>query len=252
MLTANFRSTGLVQDVRGAAATVFAPVRDALGGVFDPVGNVWNGIFGYGDLEAENEQLRQRLAELEGQVARNDDAQRRLEALEAANDLPLSRIPSIVARVSAGPVSSFDHSLEINRGSLAGVKVGMPVTGGAGLVGRVVQVTDERSVIQLITEPGFEFGVRHGPTGEIGIATGNGTRDPISVGDVRPDATVQAEDLVFTSGVHRSLFPPDVPVGRVVNVEPSADRLSQDLTVEPLEDLSRLLYVIVLLWEPEP
>jgi rod shape-determining protein MreC len=252
MLTVNFRSTAVVQDVRGAAATVFAPVRDALGGVFEPVGNAWNGVFGYGDLEAENEQLRQRLAELEGQLARNEDAQRRLEALEQANDLPLDRIPSIIGRVTAGPVSSFDHSLEINRGSLAGVAVGMPVTGGAGLIGRVVQVTADRSVIQLITQAGFEFGIRHGPTGEIGIATGNGSRDPLAVGDIRPDAPVQPEDLVFTSGVQRSLFPPDVPVGRVLDAEPSADRLSQQLTVEPLEDLSRLLYVVVLLWEPQP
>jgi cell shape-determining protein MreC len=63
---------------------------------------------------------------------------------------------------------------------------------------------------------------------------------------------VLTEDLVFTSGVQRSLFPPDVPVGRVVDVAPSADRLTQELTVEPLEDLTRLLYVVVLLWEPQP
>jgi rod shape-determining protein MreC len=251
VLTINFRSTSFVQDVRSAASTVFSPVRDVAGGVFAPVSDVWNGMFGYGELEAENEELRSRVAELEGELARVDDAIQRLDELEQANGLPVTgRVPNVAARVSAGPVSSFDHTFEINRGSVAGVKVGMPVVSGAGLVGRVVQVTSDRSTVELISAPGFEVGVRHGDTGEIGIAEGNGAREPLTVVDIRPDITVEPEDLVFTSGVERSIFPPDIPVGRVVDVDPSPDRLTQELDVEPLADLGRLTYVVVLLWEP--
>lgn len=253
VLTVNFRSTDLVQDVRGAAAAVFSPVRDAVGGVFDPVSDAWNGIFGYGDLEVENEQLREQLAELEGELARSADAIQRLEDLEEANGLPVTnRIPTVTARVSAGPVSSFDHTFEINRGTVAGVKLGMPIVSGAALVGRVVQVTDDRAVIQLISTPGFEIGVRHGNSGEIGIAEGNGSREPFTVVDIGPGIIVEPEDLVFTSGVERSVFPPDIPVGRVVDVQPSPDRLTQELRVEPITDLERLNYVVVLLWEPQP
>jgi rod shape-determining protein MreC len=251
VLTINFRSTALVQDVRSAAAGVFSPVRDAVGGVFDPVGDAWNGIFGYGDLEAENQELRSRVAELEGELARVDDAIQRLDELEQANGLPVtSRVPSVAARVSAGPVTSFDHTFEINRGSAAGLGVGMPVVSGAGLVGRIVQVTDERATVEVISAPGFEVGVRHGDSGEVGIAEGNGAREPLTVVDIPPDVPVEPEDLVFTSGVERSIFPPDIPVGRVVDVSPSPDRLTQVLEVEPLADLGRLDYVVVLLWEP--
>lgn len=251
VLTINFRSTSFVQDVRSVASSVFSPVRDAVGGVFDPVSDAWNGVFGYGEVEAENETLRGRVAELEGELARVDDATQRLDELEHANGLPVTgRVPNVTARVSAGPVSSFDHSFEINRGAVAGIKMGMPVVSGAGLVGRVVQVTNERATVELISAPGFEVGVRHGDTGEIGIAEGNGTRKPLTVVDIRPDITVEPEDLVFTSGVERSIFPPDIPVGRVVDVGPSADRLTQELQVEPLADLGRLNYVVVLLWEP--
>ncbi|MGH9117623.1 MAG: rod shape-determining protein MreC [Acidimicrobiales bacterium] len=251
VLTVNFRSTAFVQDVRSVAASVFSPVRDAVGGVFDPVSDIWNGVFGYGELEAENEDLRGRVAELEGELARVDDAIQRLDELEQANGLPVTgRVPNVTARVSAGPVSSFDHTLEINRGEAAGVKLGMPVVGGAGLVGRVVQVTNDRSTVELISTPGFEVGVRHAETGEVGIAEGNGRREPLTVVDIAPDFTIEPEDLVFTSGVERSIFPPDIPVARVVDVRPSADRLTQELEVEPLADLGRLNYVTVLLWEP--
>jgi rod shape-determining protein MreC len=253
VLTINFRRSDVVQDVRGAAAAVFSPVRDAVGGVFDPVSDVWNGIFGYGELEVENDQLRERVAELEGELARVDDAIQRLDELEQVSGLPVTnRIPTLAARVSAGAVSSFDHTFEVNRGSAAGVKLGMPVASGAGLVGRVVQVGRDRSVVELISTPGFEIGLRHAASGEVGIGEGNGSREPLSVVDIRPDVTVEEEDLVFTSGVERSIFPPDVPVGRVVDVRPSPDRLTQELRVEPLAELERLTYVVVLLWEPQP
>jgi rod shape-determining protein MreC len=253
LLTVNFRGTGLVHDVRGAAATVFSPVRDAVGGAFEPVSDVWNGIFGYGDLETENEELRGRVAELEGELARSSDAVQRIEQLEQANGLPVTnRVPTLVARVTAGPVSSFDHTMEVNRGANTGVKIGMPIVSGAGLVGRVVQVSGDRSVVQLISTPGLEIGVRHADSGEVGIGEGNGSREPLRVVDIRPDVVVESEDLMFTSGVERSVFPPDIPVGRVVDVRVSADRLTQELEVEPLVELERLTYVTVLFWEPQP
>jgi rod shape-determining protein MreC len=251
VLTVNFRSTSFVQDVRSGASSVFSPVRDAVGGVFDPVSDVWNGVFGYGDLEAENEELRSRVAELEGELARVDDAIQRLDELEQANGLPVTgRVPNVTARVSAGPVSSFDDTFEINQGSVAGLEVGMPVVSGAGLVGRIVQTTRDRATVELITAPGVDVGVRHADTGEVGIAEGNGAREPMTVVDIRPDITVEPEDLIFTSGVERSIFPPDIPVGRVLDVRPSPDRLTQELDIEPLADLGRLNYVVVLLWEP--
>ena len=49
------------------AATVFAPVRDAArAGRPSPFTDAWNGVFGYDDLEHENEELREQIAELEG------------------------------------------------------------------------------------------------------------------------------------------------------------------------------------------
>ena len=60
-----------------------------------------------------------------------------------------------------------------------------------GLVGRIVRVTDDRSTVELISAPGFEVGVRHGETGEVGIAQGNGAREPLTVVDIRPDITVE-------------------------------------------------------------
>ena len=56
--------------------------------------------------------------------------------------------------------------------------------------------------------------------------------------------------LVLSSGLDRSAFPPDIPVGTVTEVDAAPDQLSLVLTVEPLADLGDLAYVRVLLWEP--
>ena len=128
---------------------------------------------------------------------------------------------------------------------------GMPVVTGAGLVGRVTQVTGGRSVVQLITDPGFDLGVRLVESGDVGIAHGTGEDQPLVVDagiDLR--TTVNEGDSVTTSGVDRSIFPPDIPIGQVDAVETAADQLTQVLHVELLADLDNLAYVRVLQWTP--
>jgi len=252
LLTLDFRGAGAVDDVRGAAATVFGPVADAAAWVTSPVSDAWNGVFGYNELADENEALREQIADLEGQVVENEDAARALEEIAATNGLTItSQIPSTLARVVGSGLTNFENTVEIDRGSDDGVAVGMPVVTGAGLVGRITQVTGSRSVVQLITDPGFDLGIRLVPTGDVGIAHGTGEGRPLVVDagiDLR--TVVNVGDPVTTSGVDRSIFPPDIPVGVVDTVATAPDQLTQVLHVELLADLDNPAYVRVLQWVP--
>lgn len=252
VLTLDFRGSGAVDGARGAAATVFGPVRDAGVAVGRPFANAWNGIFGYGDLASENEALRDRIAELEGSGARGEDAERQLEELADLNGLQLtSNIPSVIGRVTGGPITNFENTIAVDRGTDDGVRVDMPVVTGAGLVGRIVQATPNRSVVQLITDPGFAVGIRLAGSGEVGIAHGTGDGAPLTVDNGVELSTEVAEDeAVTTSGVARSIFPPDIPVGRVTSIDNAADQLSQVLLVELLADFENLAYVRILQWQP--
>ncbi len=53
-----------------------------------------------------------------------------------------------------------------------------------------------------------------------------------------------------TSGVDRSIFPPDIPVGVVDTVATAPDQLTQVLHLELLADLDNPAYVRVLQWVP--
>ena len=60
------------------------------------------------------------------------------------------------AKVVSGAIANFDDTIEIDKGSDAGIKVDMPVIAGTGLVGTVVQVSADRSVVRLITDTSFQ------------------------------------------------------------------------------------------------
>ena len=254
VLTLDFRGSGAVDDVRGAAATVFGPVRDAGAWVGRPVADAWNGVFGYGDLRSENEALRERVAELQSQDARAEAALEQIDALNELNDIAdWTALPTVTARVSGGSLSNFEHTVQLDKGSDQGLAEGMPVVTGAGLVGRLTMVTGSRSVVQLVTDPDWRWGVRFARSQEVGIARGTGEGRPIVVDqgvDIAVD--VNRNEPVTTSGFGDSVFPPDIPVGRVTELGESPDQLSQVVTVEPLADLDQLAYVRVLRWTPPP
>ncbi len=253
VLTLDFRGSGVIDDVRGGAATVFGPVRDAGAWVGRPVADAWNGVFGYGDLEDENEALRQRIDELEGDAAQSEEALRQLDEIAEVERLErFTALPSVLARVAGSSLSNFQHTIEIDKGSDDGLAEGMPVVTGAGLVGRLIQVTGGRSVVQLISDPNFDVGIRLARSGVLGLGHGGGEREPLIVDEgVNLNERVTPREVVSTSGVAGSLFPPDIPIGRVADISTAPSQLSQVLEVDLLADLENLSYVRVLQWEPQ-
>ena len=252
VLTLDYRGSGVVDGLRGGAATVFGPVRDAGAWVGRPFADAWNGVFGYNELQDENEALRARIEELEGQRAQSEDAVRQLEELDELNDLQRwTSIPTVVSRVTGGSPSNFQHTVEIDKGTDDGLAEGMPVVTGAGLVGRLVQVSSNRSVVQLVTDPDWSFGVRLARSGRVGVAHGTGEGRPLVIDQgVERQVDVNVREAVTTSGFGDSIFPPDIPIGRVGELGIAPDQLSQVITVDLLAELDDLSYVSVLLWQP--
>jgi rod shape-determining protein MreC len=253
VLTLDFRDAGIVRSARNTAGAVFAPLKGVGETISEPFTNAWNGITDYGDVQAENAELRERIAELEGEQVLNEEAARQLEELAAQLELEwIGAIPPLRARVVSGAASNFEETIDIGKGSNDGIQVGMPVVNGAGLVGKVVQVTANRSTVLLLTDPDFAVGIRL-PSGITGTARGQGQgKDLVVDTRLEPDS----EDIpkrgtaMVTSGIDNSAFPADIPVGRVEDSEEAGDGLTLDLIVRPMADTERLAFVTVLLWTP--
>jgi rod shape-determining protein MreC len=250
VLTLDYRDSGPVKDAKEGIGSVFGPVRDVADTIASPFRNAWKGIFEYDDLEDENTDLRRELDKVKGDRVEAAAEREELEALKRLADLPVTEdIDRVTAQVVSGPLTSFDSTIEINKGSGDGIKKGMPVITEAGLVGRVLFVRGGRSRVQLITDPDFSgLGVKLVESGDVGKATG-GTEGNLEVNDgIRPQTPVERGEDVVTSGFdERSSYPGNIPVGTVLSVGLSADRTQQTLVLEPAVDLEGLSYVVVLL-----
>jgi rod shape-determining protein MreC len=254
ILTLDFRGSSAISGLRSGASRVFSPVRSGADRVFSPVADAWNGVFDYNDVKSENDKLRAERDAALGAAAQNQDAEKQLLALSALDGVSQwSQVPTVTARVTAGPLTNFEHTIELDKGEGSGIKVGMPVVTGAGLVGRVTAVQGNHSVVKLITDPDLVIGVRLNTSQEVGLAHGQGEGRPLVIDEgIGPKVDIPPNELVTTSGQDRDIFPPAVPVGHVTDSELSANQLVKVATVEPLVDFNQLTAVKVLLWEPAP
>jgi rod shape-determining protein MreC len=255
LLTLDFRDAEVVQSARRVAGTVFSPLRGAAETVSSPFSNAWHGITDYGDLKAENEDLRDQLDEARGsEVLEADAASQLAELLEQQGLEWVGDIDTTSARVLSSDPSNFSHTIDISKGSDDGLKVDMPVVNGAGLVGRLVQVTPNRSTVQLITDPEFLVGVRLlGSDLATGTARGQGRGEDLLV-DTRLEPDIdnppKPGTALTTSGAQLSSFPDSIPVGKVRTVRETRGGLTLELVVRPMADTERMQFVTVLLWEP--
>ena len=157
LITLDRRSNNAVIDkARQAFAVVMRPFDVAAEAVSKPIANAWYGITNVDDLKAENEALRdqvehQKGAEIEAQTA----ITKFYELLKLYRLTSVHSYKSVIAQVVGEAPSNFQNTVEITVGTRDGISVGMPVTDGAGLIGKVTKVYPDRSVVMLITDPQF-------------------------------------------------------------------------------------------------
>jgi rod shape-determining protein MreC len=149
-------NNAFIDKARQAFAVVIRPFDVAAEAVSKPIANAWYGITNYDNLRAENEALndqieRQKGAEIEAQTA----ITKFYELLKLYRLTSVHNYKSVIAQVQGQAPSNFQNTVEITVGTRDGIAVGMPVTDGAGLIGKVTQVYPDRSVVMLITDPQF-------------------------------------------------------------------------------------------------
>lgn len=197
--------------------------------------------------------LRTRNAELEAQVSQLQtqviDLQQRAnetEILAALVDFSRASPESSykAASVIGRDPSPFLHYVIINRGSNDGIQRGMPVVTNEGLAGRIDAVISDAARVQLITDAASSVNVHLKNASTDAMLSGSVTGD-VTVDLISQDATVEASDIILTSGLGGG-FPPDLIVGQVVNVRKLPAELFQQATVQPAVDFSRLQIVLVI------
>lgn len=217
-------------------------------GFFERIGSLWR-------ASGENESLRRRLAEAENQV--RDARQARDENVRLKRLLDFKQGADygvIPATVIARDPSVWFNSVHINRGTLAGVDLNMPVATPEGIVGRVVAVGPVSAQIMLLTDERSAAGAVVGQLGgsnAIGSVRGHGKNGLLEMRYVSGLETVNLGDYVVTTG-QDGIYPPGLNVGVVVEKRDGSATSPHTIYVKPGARLDSLEEVAVLLYRPPP
>jgi rod shape-determining protein MreC len=155
-ITLDRNGNPVIDRVRGVLATVLQPIDTATRAITLPIERTWYGITNYDDVERENQALRDQIEHQKG-----NDVEARSAILEYRLLLKVQQLaskfnyPTVAAQVIGDSPGNFQNTVEINVGSTDGIRVGMPVTNGAGLVGRITRVYPTHSLVKLITDPDY-------------------------------------------------------------------------------------------------
>jgi rod shape-determining protein MreC len=250
LLTLDYRGFAPIDRARSAVLSAFEPVGDFASDTFEPVGDAWRGAFDFGALEDENIALRERVDELEGQITSGEVAKDSLrQLLEQAGIEFVGDLPTARARVISGAISNFDTTIEIDKGESAGIRRGMAVVTGQGLVGRVVRTSGDRAVVDLLSGGNVRVGFSVVGTNVLGVAQGRGDGTSLDA-TVDVDRIVLPGQIVVTSGIEGSTFPQGIPIGTIAEVGDDTGALQRNLVVDMLAEQADLAFVTVVLWEP--
>lgn len=230
-------------------ATPFRAVSDA---VADWTQAQYDKAFRYEELAAENEALRQRVAELEKDAIAGQDAVRENERMKDLLGLHEAR-PELQYRDAAVVRRSsynWASNLTIDRGALGGVEAGDCVIDQYGhLVGVVTEANPNSSVVTTILDPTLELGGRVARTDEDAILEGDFSLmlDGLLRLSFLPEgAKLATGDQITTSGLG-GVYPPGLVVGSVRTLYVEEDGVSRYAQVEPAADIANVqnVYVIV-------
>nr|MDQ3042115.1 rod shape-determining protein MreC [Acidobacteriota bacterium] len=147
----------------------------------------------------------------------------------------------------------FDTSI-INRGSLDGVKLNMPIVTNGGLVGRVTAVSPLTAQISLITKDKSGLGAVIGALGAsnaLGVVSGSGKKEILEMGYVPGSIEVKVGESVYTTG-QDGIYPAGLKLGEVAEVRVGSASEALKIFIQPSAKLSSMQEVAVLLYEPPP
>lgn len=255
LLTAYFGESpsGRLHSVQRGFLTVVSPIQEGANAALKPVRNLF-GWFGnalhakhqLAEVRKQNNRLR---AEL---LTRTDDERAYKQLLRLYNldgGLHLSNYRPVTAEVIAQPANLWYSTVNIDKGSSAGVQVNDPVIDGEGLIGKVTAAAPDGAQVSLITDSAVAVAAMINETGAPGMVYPKvGEPNTLVIQYLPANTPVSVGNYVVTSGTisskGSSLFPRGIPIGQVSSVGEEAPY--KTVEIHPLANLRGLETVQVL------
>ena len=229
---------------------VLTPIRSGVSQLTAEVEQWYNYIFEYEKLQAENEALKEKLAQIEDEARQaeanareNERLRKALELLENNQDYKL-KDGYIISWSSNDWTSTFT----INSGSKAGIQVGQcAITANGELVGVVSEVGTNYAVVKTVMDSSLEISATIASSSHNGMVQGGystGLNGLLRMDYLPSNAVIRNNDQVVTTG--STVYPRNLILGYVVDAGFDDTGVAKFALLKPAADVSSLEQVFII------
>ena len=251
LMSTNARDPETEQSIfRTWVMTVFTPIGNAIDGV---VTSITGGVGSYTDVRGareENIRLKEEIEQLTAERNKAIERAAEYDLLRAQLALPVrASYREIAANVVARETNIWYRRLTIDRGTVDGVKVNMPVGTAVGIVGRVISVGPNWATVQVITDKHAGAGAMLQNSRAMGEVRGRDPEGPTcELQNIHTSEKVEVGEAVITTGLDR-IYPKGLVIGKVERIENDPNAPWHKIIVAPAAPVDRLEHVLVMLVE---
>lgn len=241
--------------------SILTPLRTGVGYVLIPfqsgvnaIGtSLYNHIRDFSTMQeaqAENEELKGRVAELTEENNRLQAEQYELERLRElyALDQDYMQYEKVAARVIAKDSGNWFQIFRINKGSNDGIKENMNVIAGGGLVGIVTDVGANYATVRSIIDDASRVSCMSMRSGDNCIVSGDLTlfqEGLLGLDHVKKEADIQEGDKIVTSNIS-DVFLPGILVGYATELTTDSNNVTKSGQIVPVAEFDNLQEVLVI------
>ena len=223
-----------IRFIRAIAVNVIGTIQSG----FSIIPNVF-------ELEKENKTLRETNINISKELSLLKEAKLENLRLNSMLEFKLRTNYRIVTgKIIGKTLIQTRNNITINIGENDSVKTGMPVITDKGLVGKIVAVSGNYSIAQILLNKDLKVSAKDQRSRVDGIISWDGEQNKIQLKNVSKSADVLVGDVIITSEYSNS-FPAGLPIGFVTAVG-TIDNLFKKVDIEPFVNFENLEEVFVL------
>ena len=233
-----------------AVQGIITPLRTGVSHLRDQAEQLYSYMFEYEALAAENEVLKEKLAQMEDEARRADAVSRENDRLRELVDLldDHEDYKTLDAYIISWGSSDWSNTLTVNRGASAGIKVDMCViTSNGQVIGQVSEVGPNYAVIKTVLDSSLEISATIASSGYNGMVKGNyitGNENFLRMDYLPSSAVIRNNDQVVTSG--STMYPKGLILGYVVDAGFGDTGVAKFAVLEPAADIDTLEQVFII------
>lgn len=233
-----------------AVRTVLAPFRYAVNALTEQAEQYYSYMFKYESLVAENEALKEQIAQMQDEARRADSVTRENERLRDLLNLQSTNedYELVDANIISWSSNDWTNTFMINRGTSAGIEEDMcAVTATGEVVGLVTEVGPNYAVVKTVLDSTLEISTIIASSGYNGMVSGGyiyKQENHLKMDYLPSSAVIRNNDQVVTSG--STVYPRNLIVGYVVDAGFDDTGVAKYAILRPAVEIGRLEQVFIL------